>query len=37
MKIEIETGNAAFHGDDTENEYADYYIMAAELDRIDSM
>ena len=34
MKIEIKTGNAAFHGDDTETEYADYYIMAAELDRI---
>ena len=34
MKIEIETGNAAFHDCDAENEYADYYIMAAELDRI---
>lgn len=34
MKIEIKTGSAAFHGDDAENEYADYYVMAVELDRI---
>lgn len=31
MKIEIKTGNAAFHDDDTEG---DYYTTAAELDRI---
>jgi hypothetical protein len=34
MKIEIKTGNAAFHDCDVENEYADYYTTAAELDRI---
>ena len=34
MKIEIKTGNAAFHDCDAENEYADYYTTAAELDRI---
>jgi hypothetical protein len=31
MKIEIKTGNAAFHDDDTEG---DCYVTAAELDRI---
>lgn len=31
MKIEIKTGNAAFHDEDAEN---DYYVTAAELDRI---
>jgi hypothetical protein len=34
MKIEIKTGNAAFYDCDAENEYADYYATAAELDRI---
>ena len=34
MKIEIKTGDAAFHDCDAENEYADYYATAAELDRI---
>lgn len=34
MRIEIKTGNAAFHDCDAENEYADYYTTAAELDRI---
>lgn len=32
--IEIKTGNAAFHDCDAENEHADYYATAAELDRI---
>ena len=31
MKIEIKTGNAAFHDEDAEN---DCYVTAAELDRI---
>lgn len=34
MKIEIETGFAAFHDCDAGNEYADYYTTATELDRI---
>lgn len=34
MKIEIKTGNAAFHDCDAGNEYADYYTTATELDRI---
>ena len=34
MKIEIKIGNAAFHDCDAENEYADYYATAVELDRI---
>ena len=34
MKIEIKTENAAFHDYDTGNEYVDYYVTAAELDRI---
>ncbi len=34
MKIKIKIGNAAFHDCDAENEYADYYATAVELDRI---
>ena len=34
MKIKIKIGNAAFHDCDVENEYADYYATAVELDRI---